>query len=316
MFKEVSNDFLAGQLSQPVKLYRYDNLADRYYFERSTGGMRPYLGVTSFCHSVLPMGPGYYKWLQNTGREAEREKNIKAEFGTAFHIEAMKPFLNDPVHKGGYNFDWLDEMDGKFTNFHLLVSPEYRHMADKFRYSFKKGLLSWFNFIREKVTNVLAIEITLRSPELGLAGTLDFVHEAKFMNKNRRCITDIKSFFWDQLEDSNAKKSYFKHHELQLELCKHLWNENFPNWEATHIFNWSPKSWVKSPTYNWENQTKNEFSEEKEMFGVRLPAYKFMVASAHALGYIKPPTKVMDIQGVIDNVFEFDPTNVIKQFNI
>lgn len=338
LFKEVQPDFLSPKIESPVRLHRYDSLGERYYFEFFEGGGRlSYISVTSLARLAIPMGAGYYKWLQAKGEGANVEKTEKMIFGSLFHVEAMKPIHGkDPVHGKGYNFDWLDQIvPGEFyrgqdggiypaTNFHCMVPLEWRWKANDWRYAFKKGLLSWFYFIKTRVVEVFAVEYAVRCMKRRIAATIDMVHTSPFYGKDRLCITDIKSFLFSPGGDES--KSFYDSHEFQLAVCKTLFNELHAEqlgMEVTHVFNWAPKDFRKPPKdwsdkyvpYNWVNQTSSRYNQMVNVNGQQKLAADVVIDSAHAMKWVEPATKIADIRGAFENMDMFNAEDHAIEFD-
>lgn len=313
MAKKISNnfivtkpDFISKKLDLPYYLNRFDKEDSRYYFEATEDNkLIPYISITSLAQKVLPAGSQLDRWREAMGKEANRYMMERAEFGTLFHIEAMKPLIGGRVHGKGYDFDWLDKRGRgqRLTNFERLISPEWRWAASKWKYSFKRGLMAWFEFLRTQVDEVLAIEVTLRSKG-GFATTIDLVHTSKFQRKQRICITDIKSFLYEPLDAK--RKGFFRPHEFQLEGCKMAWNENFPEYKVTHMFNWAPNNWKKEPTWQWKNQTNNDFSKPVVVNNKVMTSFELLLAYAKSQRFNRPPTNIVEIVGKIPNINTFN----------
>lgn len=340
-FNEVVADYLHSEIDPSHKLYRYDRLEDRFYFRftyhpkwNNPIKTHSYISITSLGQKLIPMGAAYYKWLMSLGANAMVEKNKKAIFGSLFHREAFRPLKKnpDPIHGRGYNFDYLDEIvPGHFyfstdnemrpcTQLHMMVPPEWRYDVENWRYAFKRGLMSWFQFIQEKVERVIAVEIPLCSDKHGVALTIDLVCDLVFYNKPRRSIVDVKSHLFLAGADKAASKSYFDAHRFQLMGCKHVWNENFgQHGEVTHVFNWSPKDWRgDTPTYTLKNQTENQYGNTIKIGATQeeFTVFELLTASAKAMGFVKPPTKSARISGRFDKIDSFSASNHIETFVI
>lgn len=318
VFKKIEPEYWSPSIKKrPVSLFRYDALDNRFYYEFVRGKGIPHISVTSLANLVLPKSKFFDKWLMDRGPDAMTEKNQKAIFGTIFHIQAMSPFRGDTIHGKGYNYDWLLETDSLgVTNFEKMFPVEFRHEVMKWHRPFVKGLHAWFRFVHERVTEVIAIEMPLRSRTKGVAATLDFVHKAMYNGKERNCITDIKSFLYSEIEGDESDKTYYDAHEFQLEIQKMIWNENFgKEFPVDHIFNWSPKNWRDEPTWTWKCQNKNKFSLPVRFGNKRMNQLDFYLQIAKAQKLIAPPTKVASIVGKFDDLQHFNWEDHIFEFN-
>jgi hypothetical protein len=94
----------------------------------------------------------------------------------------------------------------------------------------------------------LAIEIILYHPADGYAGALDIVCEMDWKKARVRAVIDIKS----------GRKGFYESHEIQLKAYQTMWDIHFPELPIDKIFNFSPKDWRTSPTYNLKDQTESK----------------------------------------------------------
>jgi hypothetical protein len=274
VFQEISPDL--KMIECPYRLFRYDKGHNRFYYRSNTAELLPYLSVTSFCQMALPTSPYLIKWIGDNGSEtAEFKRDSKAEYGTLLHIEIGKA-----LKTGGYDFNKLSKV------LYESVSPNYRYQVGDWEHEMKRDLISMFQFFKEKLVSVIGLEFPVYSDECGLAGTIDLIAEVKFGRGTVNALIDFKS----------GKKGFFDAHKLQLSAYKKMWNEHFESvFPVTHIFNLAPVNWLKSPTYKFENQTNNQFEGE---------ALELYLKLAKVNGWIKPPTKMLDIKGKFEGGFE------------
>jgi hypothetical protein len=309
-------DYLSPKLQMPYYLNQYNLFDSRYYFEvtqvKGEDKIKSYISITSLADKVIPGGKQLDVWRSSLGKNADHYMAERAAFGSLFHYFCFLPIIGkDPVHGKGFDYDWLTEIpksekhkpaEYRLTNFQLMLEPEWREISKKWIPSFKKGLHAWFCFVQEKVDEVLAVEVTLRSED-GYAATIDLVHISKFYGKPRICITDVKSFLVYPEEDK--QKGFYEAHEFQLEGCRKIWNATFPEYPVEMLFNWSPKNWKKAPAWTWKNQTKNSFVNTTILNGQEVSGFDLKVAYAKTRKYNQPPSTVFHIGGKIKNINKF-----------
>lgn len=301
-------------------LYRFDGHESRFYYTFSRGVGTPHISITSLADKVLPKGAGFYTWLKSQGKDSDQIKYERAVFGTVFHIQAMRPILGDTEEHGhGYDFDYLDEpVHGEYfinergeaqvsSRFHMMFPPQLRAKASRWRMPFKKGLMAWFLFLKEKVERIYAVEIPLAHKKFEIAGTSDLVCDLTFNRKTVRSIVDIKSFIME--EGQGVSKSFYDSHEFQLAGLKHIWEINFPEYPIDMLFNWAPNNWIKEPSYTLKNQTDNPYLKTVRIGGKDVSTFELRWSAAKAEGLLKPPTDVTDIRGKMESLETFDPQN-------
>lgn len=313
-FIPVEADYLSPKVKPPFKLFRRDgdNGGNRFYYRYGRSSVFSYISLTSLINEVLPKGPGFYRWVAMKGAEAERIREERAVFGSAIHEQSFFPLK----HGKGYDFDWLSQKDGRgISNFQKLFPKEYWDICGGWKYGFTKSLMAFFQFVQEKVTEVIAVEIPLCSNKYGYAGTLDFVGKVMFNGKERLCIMDMKSNFFT-LMSGDTKKTFFDTHELQLELQKQLWLENFGGDEDIMLFNWSPNNYREKPTYTFENQTKNQFAARTKIGRKNVYVWELYLALAKAKKLPQPPSKIMEIVGGFESIEKFNWEDHVLTINL
>ena len=285
VFPEVTPDYLSRGVKVPYKLRRFDRGDDRYYHIISRNKIKEsYISITSLCSKVLPITEGLKRYIGNMGYEgSQKDMAIRAARGSLYHIESMRPIL-----KKGYSFTKLE------TTFKESLPYWARDYADEWLEEFKRDLMCWFLFLKERVRKIYAVETPLRCKKWGYATTIDMRAEVKFGRRYVDSIVDLKS----------GKKGFFEPHVLQLHGCREAWNENFPNLKATHIFNFAPVDYRKSVTYKLENQTEKMIGEFDG-----IPEWEYWFRLAKARGIIKPPSKYDVVWGEFDDISKFDPEN-------
>lgn len=322
-FVKMNPDFVDPGFQPLLKrrkpVFRFDGYESRFYYTFDTkGNGKPHISITSLSDKCLPKGIAYANWLKKNGDNSDQIKFERAVFGTVFHRECMVPITGDHRdHGAGYDFEVLDRIvpgetyinekgdECLSTRFHMMFPPQLRAKASKWRMPFKKGLMSWFQFLKNDVIRIYAVELPLVHKRWELGGTADMIADVRFNRKERRAIVDIKSFLMDP--EQGIKKSFFDTHEFQLAGLKFIWESQFPEYPIEMLFNWSPNAWVRGvPTYELKNQTDNRFLSTVKVGNKLMTAFEMRYLAAKVEGLLKPPTNVADIHGKMNSIAEFD----------
>lgn len=236
-------------IASPFLLYRFDKSDDRYYFTYDqAGAAEGFLSVTSFCKKSLGMGGILVDWMVKMGKEeAEGFARMRADYGTLLHIECVEILRN-----GKGDFTEIGE-----RAFARAIELGYKHMALIWMEDMVKDVASFMQFCKDYEVEVIFAEFPIASRKWKLGGCIDLGLKMKFGKglEKINAIVDIKS----------GRKGFFEAHELQLQTYQTIWNEHFGEiWPVTHVFNWSPTNWRKTPTYKLKNQTKSKFATSVE----------------------------------------------------
>jgi hypothetical protein len=274
---------------QPEPLYRMDTSGHRYYYRYE--GEEPvfYTSVTTLIKNTLPTSPYLIKWMiDKGGDEGKNEAEERANYGTFLHMQCGTLLIT-----GTYDLDKLKD------NLTAFCTAEKIEAKKDWELDLKKDILAFAQFMIEYNVKPLAIEIILYHPTDGYAGALDIVVEMDWKKARIKAIIDIKS----------GKKGFYESHEIQLKAYAEMWKIHFPTLPVDKVFNWSPKSWLKSPTFNLKDQTESR--------------------SAYKLPYLVELAKIEDAKrenlttiikgnidltkGLADNVEEITFTELIKR---
>ena len=245
--------------AQPDPLYRLDSSGHRYYYKFDKDGEPEFFtSVTTLIRNTLPTSPFLIKWMADMGAEESKEyAQERADYGTFLHIQCAELLIN-----GTYDLDSLPKKLDAFADVNKVVIQ--KGWVDEL----KKDVLAFAQFMIDTNCKPLAIEICLSHPTDGYAGAIDIVCEmdwpekgffgetyASGVNKGQpkeskqikriRAIVDIKS----------GRKGFYESNEIQLVAYKNMWEVHFPDVKVDKTFNWSPKSWRTTPSYNLKDQT-------------------------------------------------------------
>lgn len=238
-----SKDFIPIEEVMPLLgerkriLRRIDLGASRHYYTTDGGQIKFYPSWTTVIKRVLGTSEYLVKWIADMGYEASRKyMQERAHYGTMLHI-CLAKFLVDKKFDMGRI---LSEIS-MYAFLHRIDHTVTAYWAE----DLKSDILAFAQFCADKELAPIAVEMPLTYEAAGIAGTIDIVCELKFGKGRVRAIVDIKS----------GRKGFYPEHRYQLHGYKAMWDENFPELAVDMVFNWSPKEWTKSPTYNFENQT-------------------------------------------------------------
>jgi hypothetical protein len=246
---------------QPEPLYRLDSHGHRYYYRFNKDGEPEfYTSVTTMIRNTLPTSPHLIQWLISKQGEGKDEAEERANYGTFLHKECADLLIN-----GTYNLDKLQESLKPYLE-SKNIPLDRLSWADEL----KKDVLAFAQFMIDCNVKPLAIEICLYHPIDGYAGAIDLVCEmdleekgffgdtyASGVNKGQpketkqvkriRAIVDLKS----------GRKGFYESHEIQLQ-AYNMWGYHFPEMLIDRVFNWSPKDWRSTPSYNLKDQSNSK----------------------------------------------------------
>lgn len=233
--------FNADALKEPAyRLFQLNSDGYRYYYRFNDAGKPEfYPSVTTLLKQVMPTPPALLDWMIANGNDGSTEKrDLAAAYGTFMHGEFEKLIINRR-----YDFDSVPASMLAYMERENLREKVFAEWLPKIR----KDVLAFAQFIKDWNVKPLAVEIGLYHPQFHYAGCLDLpcVMTDPKTGKSFVAIVDFKS----------GRKGFYEEHELQLHLYREMWNVHYPETPVTRVFNFSPKDWRKSPTYNLKDQT-------------------------------------------------------------
>lgn len=235
--------FLDDALIEPsYKVYQLNSKGHRYYYRINEDGTPEFFpSVTTIISQTTPTAPHLIKWIAEKGYdEAEAYKQERANYGTFMHAIFEELIINRT-----YDLDGLkDELLAYIERHRLPV--DFVYYADEL----KKDILAFAQFVRDYDVRPIAVEIALVHPTCRYAGMIDLPCTMRKSPKSDERVTAIVDF-------KSGKKGFFVDYEIQLHLYRIMWNENFPEVPIDRVYNFAPKDWRKSPTYNLKDQTNS-----------------------------------------------------------
>lgn len=241
--EEINALFFDGNaLREPsYRLFQLNSDNHRYYYRFIGDDVRLYPSVTTLIKQVLPTSPALIDWMIANGKDGSAEKrDLAAAYGTFMHIQFESLIINRR-----YDFDNVPAVLAEYLERENLPEKVFNEWLTRIR----RDVLAFAQFVKDWNVRPLAIEIGLCS-ESGFAGCVDLPCQMTDPKSGDdfRAIVDFKS----------GRKGFWDEHEIQLHLYKMMWNENFPDCQIERVFNFAPKDWRKSPTYNLKEQTKSK----------------------------------------------------------
>lgn len=246
---EVSPHYISEHFKvPPIQVYRLDTGRGRWYYTFHQGEPRFYQSVTSFIKNSLPMSEHLIKWRCDLGWDKSNAYMFeRACYGTLMHTLIAKFVQNGSLHK-----DVISEcVDLSLTSNRLDINFKREWIEELF-----KDLLAFAQFVFDYEVEFLGLEITLVSEKYGIAGTLDapcILNDKLYTDKTAK---EKRKRVTANIDFKSGRKNFYESHEIQLEACRMLWDENFPDTRLDKIFNWAPKEWKKEPGYSLKDQTE------------------------------------------------------------
>lgn len=223
----------------PYKLYQLNGEGHRYYYRFEGNEPVFYPSVTTLLRQTMPTSPFLIQWIAQNGDNADFKRDLAASYGTLMHREIERLLI-----ARAYDLDAVTDIVREWLERDNIADKYLSEWSGKLR----KDILAFAQFVKDWKVRPLAVEVSLCS-SLGYAGCIDLPCVLTDKKGNEfRAIVDFKS----------GRKGFWEEHELQLELYRLMWNEAYEDLQIDRIFNWSPKDWRTSPTYNFKEQTDSK----------------------------------------------------------
>lgn len=240
----------------PYTLYRATGGDARWYYRADVDKYYP--SVTTVIHATTPTPYGVIEFFKNHP-DPDGYRDERAAYGTWMHMQLAKLLID-----GVYDFDGLnDSLEVAAADAGLMLS------GLGWQQDGAKDILAFAAFLKDHDVKPLAVEVGL-SCEKGFAGAVDLVCEMTVSEEGdwgevyksgprkgetkltkedvrRIAIVDFKS----------GKKGFYESHEIQLQMYRMMWEENFPDVQVDYLFNWAPTDWRTSPSYSLKDQTES-----------------------------------------------------------
>jgi len=257
---------------QPQVIFRLKVNGGRVYYTVNNGEVKFYISLTTLTKNTLPTSPHLIKWMCSMGyEESQRYMNERADYGTLLH----KAFGEYVIRKSWNTFFAKEFIENHLRSGVVRNCPDIDKWAD----DLNDDVAAFAQFVFDNKVKPLAIELVLVSKE-GYGTLIDLVCRMTIQQKGfwgdtystggknnpkgspKESVKDVD--ITALLNFKSGRKGFYEEHEVQLELEKKLFEENYPDIKIDRIFNFSPKEWQKMPTYNLVDQTDSLNIEKAE----------------------------------------------------
>ncbi len=295
------------------RLYQLNTRGTRYYYTIDDEGVPTfYPSVTTILHEVSPRNPFLEKWRAEMGLEkAEAYTQERANYGTFMHGQIEKLLV-----ARSYDLDNLKAELAKYVEREQLPLSFVNYAED-----LKKDILAFAQFVIDYDVLPLCIEQSLYSKK-GYAGMIDLVcnmrvytkdEEAKAREKKGEKWTDKDEEKYTKriiamVDFKSGRKGFYESHVFQLYMYKDMWEEHYPDIPIEGVFNWSPKDWRKSPSYNFECQTD---AQNPEIAKLLLEQYKLRKTETKSFTLVSGVINLSD--GVSNNYETLTLEELVKE---
>ena len=243
--------------------------------------------------------------------EDEAYTQERANYGTFMHGQIEKLLV-----ARSYDLDNLKAELAKYVEREQLPLSFVNYAED-----LKKDILAFAQFVIDYDVLPLCIEQSLYSKK-GYAGMIDLVcnmrvytkdEEAKAREKKGEKWTDKDEEKYTKriiamVDFKSGRKGFYESHVFQLYLYKDMWEEHYPDIPIEGVFNWSPKDWRKSPSYNFECQTD---AQNPEIAKLLLEQYKLRKTETKSFTLVSGVINLSD--GVSNNYETLTLEELVKE---
>ena len=267
-------DFLHKDFKKPKSfIYRISVNGRRYYYEMIDGVPTIFASGTTLISDGYPdPSKAMEEWrvkMRVQGEDPNEFAEYRANYGTIMHI-LFGQYLTGikiPLHNLGKH---IKDLKGTF-----ISEERTQELIDNNLEEFKKDMLAFAQFVKDYNVKPLALELMMRSLKHHVATAIDLICrmdiEVKGFfgevyksgeNKGKPKETKITRTITAIVDFKSGKKGFYDKHALQLLLNKEIVQENYPEVVIEGIFNFSPKEWLTTPSYNLKDQSTNPVANE------------------------------------------------------
>lgn len=290
-------DYIDPQIHLPYVLRRVPGQSSRWYFEIENNLPVFYLGATSMLQRYLPTPNPIIRWMCSfpTYEDAMDALETEGYYGTFMH----KVFAMITID-GSFSLNDNDIKDEILAFLEMEKINVDRIPLSRWIKNIKQDVISFFHWKKDYKIKVIAVELTLRSKTLKIAGTIDYLCEATLPvienGKKKKGEFERAPIYVDFKKN---RKAFYPNQHMQLLLYRALLKENFPDFEDIRCFLLGMKN------YNLpigKSVTPYRFKEIDYKYGNKLKHYCRLFKEENLSPSFK--TKFKDI--VIDKTTNLD----------
>ena len=214
----------------PYIVYRIDNKGMRLYASYVDEELIYGPSITTVIDRMQSNISNLDRWkIENfkTYEDYKIEMEKRAVYGTFLHIIFSKLLQGYTLNSLNYKNQIQVEFEKEDI---YLRNKELKYYANKF----KKDVLAFLCWIKEYEIEPISIEQSLlnyiqKEDEsfMPYGGCIDLVCKARLEEEKELIIVDFKS----------GESGFYESHQIQLEACKQMWNELYPDYQVERIFN-------------------------------------------------------------------------------
>ncbi len=242
-------------------------------------------GTTLISNGLAVVDNTLQKWRESLiarGEDPDIITKERADFGTIMHVLCGKIAINEPIPIHILT-EYVLTLQG------LKMDKErIEYIMGKYGNEMRKDLLSFAQWMVDYNVKPLAIELMLKSDVYGVATPIDFICEMDEVyegfsdsdfyksgdKKGQPKSTKLRRRINAIIDFKSGQKNFYESHQMQLALNLLIFTENYPDIPIHKLYNWSPKDWKSSPTYNFKDQTDVDWEKAKLVFAQGLINHK------------------------------------------
>lgn len=260
-------------LKSSQQVYRvYVDGGRMYYTLDENNQAKFYLSLTTMLSRLIPKAPQLIDWMLGMGKDKAKDyMDKRAEYGTLMHyafgifltqrqwdFDNTEQFIEDCIRQGiingGYReVDWEEQINKDVAAFAQWV---YDHKVEPLAIEIVLVSKRGYGTAIDLVCNMTVEQEGLDYDNPYKSGPRKGEPREVKVSKDITALINFKS----------GRKGFYEEHEVQLEFERMVFEENFPDVKVDAIFNWSPKDWITTPSYNFKDQSESLNRKKAEAY--------------------------------------------------